>query len=418
MPSFSNLADTGSARIPLGVNSSFLEAATEIGMIGTKQWSLWTGSPDEKVDGLLVLGGYDEARVAGEFTVFEVDKELKRPFLEVTGISWERTNQDRIDLMPNSSRSMWALPEPVSYYLDVPEESYYKFVDAANFSGDAIYNSTSGNYQFPSVPDGELVITLNNGMKTTISAEELFLHPQKYSSSGVMQVTNDSYYLDRLWPKDNPSSTLFLGLPFMSQKVFVADWDAGKFYMADAVKEEQTTTTVRPLCTSTTTVPTSPPPTPPLDSGRGPNVPAIVGGVVGGVGGLLVIGSIAWFMLRKKKKPAQQATPEVCEPHYRVSSPPPKYATSAVYPLSEPRETNYTPPLQRMPPQEMASPPHSPAPQVASYMQSPTRSEVASSDYWIDHPVSPANHGDNRFTALSGPLEMPVNYDERFTRDK
>jgi len=395
--------DAGSARLPLGMNSSFLEAALEVGMIGTKQWSLWTGNPDRDIDGLFILGGYDEARVAGEFTAFDVDQETKSPYVQVTGIAWETINQDSIDLMPNASQAVWALPEPRNYYVGVPGESYLKFLDATNSSGKVIYNSTSGWVNFPTIPDGDFVVTLNNGMKTTIPAKDLFLHPQDYDSNGVMQNSNDSYYVDRLMPQINPSSALYLGLPFMNQKMFVADWDAGKFYMADAVKDEQTTTNVRPLCTSSTTVPPSPPPSPSPHPDSGPNIPAIAGGVGGGVGGLILIGLIAWFVLRKKKNAQEQATPEVSEPPYQVSSPPPKYATSSVHPVSDPRESYFSPPPQHIPPQEMASPLHSPPQQVAS------------PDYWNNHPAGPGNHREKRVAAISGPLEMPADYDERFT---
>jgi hypothetical protein len=415
--SFSDLADAVGSSLPFGVNSSFLKAAFDVGMIGTKQWSLWTGNVDNNIDGRLILGGYDEARVAGPFTAFDVNEDFNLPYLQATGIAWEATDQDTINLMPNLTDWIWALPEPGSGYLQVPKETYFKFVDVANSTGDAIYNSTSGYYQFYNVPDGNIVITLNNGMKTTIPVRELFRHPQYYDSSGVLQDLNDTFYVTRLWGLDD-GSNFYFGLPFMNQKMFVADWDAGKFYMADALKDDQTATTVRPLCTPPTTAPPPPAPPPPHP---GPNVAAIVGGVVGGVGGLLVIGLIAYFVLRKRKKAKEKAqgVPEFCGSPYSVSSPPPKYTTPGVRPVSEPEETyyrTYSPSPQHMPPQEMSSAPHSPMPQMASYMPSHPRTEGTSSEYWTGHPTGQENHGDRVYSTLSGPLEMPTEYDRRPTR--
>lgn len=393
------------------MDSSYLEAAFKVGMVGTRQWSLWTGTPNEDVDGLLVLGGYDEARVAGEFTAFEVHDELKRPYLQITDIEWARSEQDFVSLMPNDTKSLWALPEPYTPYLYVPEDSYFKFVELANSSGDVIFD------RFYSVPDGEVIITLNNGMETTIPLQDLFYHPYEYDEDGVYQILNDSYHLSMLWPDERTNGPLYLGRPFMDQKMFVADWDAGKFYMADAVKDEQAATNIKSLCTPaaiTTPRTTTTPPRPT----SGSDIPAIAGGVAGGVGGLLVIGLVAWFMLKRKKKAKQQAIPEVSEPSNRVSSPPPKYPTAGTYPISEAPERYASPPPQHMSPQEMASPPRSPPPQAASHMQSPMISQGTSSGHWSGQPAEPMYNAGNGFTPTSGPLEMPADYDERSATSK
>ncbi|KAK5094872.1 hypothetical protein LTR70_003814 [Exophiala xenobiotica] len=398
----------------------YLEAAFKVGMVGTRQWSLWTGTRNEDVDGLLVLGGYDEARVAGEFTAFEVNDERKRPYLQITGIEWARSKQDSVNLMPNNTKSLWALPEPYTSSFYVPEDSYFKFVELANSSGDVTfdryYNDVS-LYRFYSVPEGEVIITLNNGMETTIPLQDLFYHPYNYTEDGIMQTLNDSYYLSLLWPDQSSNGLLYLGQPFMDQKMFVADWDAGKFYMADVVRDELAATNIKLLCTPPTiTTPrtTATPPRP--DSG--PDIPAIAGGVAGGVGGLLVIGLVAWFMLKRKKKAKQQAIPEMSESSNRVSAPPPKYATAGTYPISEAPERCASPPPQHMPPQEMASPPRSPPPQVASHMQSPMISQGPSSGHWSGQPADPSYNAPSGFTPTSGPLEMPADYDERSATSK
>jgi len=413
VPSFSDLAVPGYSSLPLAGNSSFIEAALEVGMIGTRQWSVWTGNPDLGIDGLFVLGGYDEARVAGDFTSFDVDEETQLPYLQVKGMSWEGSDGRPVELMPNSTSYLWALPEPFTELIHVPQDTYDKFVAAVNSTGTAMYNSTSEVTQYSNVPNGELVITLNNGMKTTIPVQDLFFHPQSYNDDGILKDKNDTYYWDALQPLSNPSGAIYLGLPFMNQKMFVADWDGGKFYMADAAKDEQTSTNIRPLCTSTTTAP-PPPPSPAADSG--PNVAAIGGGVGGGVGGLLVIALIAWFVL-KKKKAQKQAIPEVEKSPFQASGPPPQYATAGAYPGSEQQEKYYSQPPQQMP-QEMASPPPPMASRVVSYMPNSASSEAASSDYWVGQPAGSVNHGDKGFTAVSGPVEMPAAYDERFATNK
>ncbi|KAK5077661.1 hypothetical protein LTR70_009541 [Exophiala xenobiotica] len=440
---------TDPSSLGIGVNSSFLEAALNGSMIGTKQWSLWPGDLRNNIDGLLVIGGYDEDRVAGEFTSFDTNEQLGvGPYVEITGMDWESSTGNITNLMPNNTRSMRATLEPAYHWLEMPNESYLKFAAATNST---FYNETSGFYQYYQWPEGNLTITLSNGLRTTIPQTDLFEYPTYFNDRGYLEVLNKTYlHTSVTWtgPLDDLNSVaypLWLGQPFMTQKLLVTDWDGGTFYLADAIRTDlgPGARSLKPLCTggvSPSATPTTLPPLPSAtsnsDNGKGSdddgepnnstNVGAIAGGVVGGVAGLAIIGILAFCLVRRRKKQRrvsegqqQQYFPEVAEAPYRneLSSPPPKYISGGVY-----EADNATTPD---PSQRYASSlaqtggtqnPSSPRSELGTTSPSPWDGEHASGRAGLATEMSTRQHGmlsGNKFSATSGPLEMPENYDER-----
>jgi len=295
-----------------------------------------------------MIGGYDEDRVAGTFTSFDINEELGvGPHVEITGMDWEASTGKITNLMPKNTPSMRATLEPARPWLDMPDESYLNFVVA---TGSTFYNETSGYDQYYQLPGGNLTITLSNGLRTTIPPTDLFDYPKYYNDRGNLEFSNRSYIQTKaLWAgsiddiKENYYS-LQLGQPFMMQKLLVTDWDRGTFYLADANKTDlgQGARSLKSLCTGGALPRATPTPLQPLpsstsnNSGVGSdngtkstntNTGAIAGGVVGGVAGVLIIGFLAFFLVRRRKKQRedQQHVSEVAEApyHNRLSSPPP-----------------------------------------------------------------------------------------------
>lgn len=298
-------------------------------MIGTKQWSMWPGNLYSDVDGLLVLGGYDEARVDGAFQQFEVDKDTKDLYVQITKMEFKNSTKTS-DLMGGVSR-IWAYIEPYAEVVTLPKASYNSWINATMGQ----YSNVSSRYEWPSIPDGDLIITFNNGHKTTIPAEDLFRRPTAYNAEGTLTVTNTTKYYQRVSQKSDKTD-MILGMPFLTQKILVTDWDKGTFSLANAIKTKMSNSErdIKPLCLPAgEPIPASPGPTP---EPKRSNVAAIAGGVGGGVGGLLVIGLIAFFVLRKRKnqRKAQaeaQAVRAVSETQQYPAGDPPKYPSVGVY---------------------------------------------------------------------------------------
>lgn len=422
--------------LALGINSSFLEAALASSVIPTKQWSLWPGNVYDSLDGLLILGGYDDDRRGSAF--IEMPVEDHQPlYIEVTGLDWEHSSGKVTDLMPNDTARMIGALEPFFDWIDLPFESYSTFHDITN----GTYNYTLGRYIYEKKPTGTLIVTLSNGMKTTIPSDDLFDYPEAYDEKGRLGSTTYDYQEAKVYSSlTYPEGVLWFGQPFLTQKLLVTDFENGRYFLADAVKQDlgSGARNLKPLCTG------GPPPagetyTDPAILGtpkKKMNVAAIAGGVGGGIGGLLVIALIAFFVLRRRKQKNQAAAqrvpylPEVTqtqtEPPCRGStmSPPPKYMTSGVY------ETGIS--EQQQPQRYQSPPPHqSHLHPVSSELASP-RSDTGTASQWggSDNRTSQAGvsasgndskyemSSENRFTAVSGPFEMPneYGYDERGDR--
>lgn len=410
--------------LALGINSSFLDAALASSVIPTKQWSLWPGNVYDNLNGLLILGGYDEDRRGSAFIEMPVE-DYSPLYIEVTGLDWEQSSGKVTDLMPNDTARIVGTLEPFFDSIDLPSESHSAFLKITN----STYNYTSGGYVCEKKPTGNLIVTLSNGMKTAIPSDDLFDYPEAYDEKGRLETTTYGHLEAKVYPN---AGVLWFGQPFLTQKLLVTDFENGKYFLADAVKEDlgSGARNLKPLCTG------GPPPgdetyiDPPIPGTpkKKTNIAAIAGGVGGGIGGLLVIALIAFFVLRRRKQKNQTSAqqiphlPEVIqtqtEPPYRGStiSPPPKYMTSGVY------ETGIS--EQQQPQRYQSPPPHqSRLHPVSSELASP-RSDTGTASQWAgsDNHTSQAGvsgsvndskyemSSENRFTAVSGPFEMPNEY--------
>lgn len=345
---------TDRSALALGLNSSFIRAALETQMIGTKAWSYWPGNKYLGLDGLLILGGYDEARVGSDFATYKTEERYNgawpaTTYLEIKGLEWEYNPGNSTNLMPSDATTIGATLEPYWDAVYLPTAS----MDIIAESFESTYNSTIGTYMFEDFPVGNLIVTLVDDTRTIIPADDLFDYPTYYDDQGTETYSySDDYsylYASKIFDTSDYAGDylLTLGLPFLSQKVIVADFDNGEYHMADAVKHDlgSGARSLKPLCTGGALAGSSNK-TEPIDPKlvkKSTNVGAIAGGVVGSVAGLIIIALIAFFVLRRRKQKQsaedQQQIPylpEVTqtqyEPPHRGStiSPPPKYMTSRV----------------------------------------------------------------------------------------
>jgi hypothetical protein len=282
--------------------------------VPSKQYSIWPGveSVQAPVDGLLIVGGYDEARKNGDFVNFTSSRKDAPFYVEIVDITWENTPGNVTSIFPSDTTKLFGNLDPFYDAIYLPSEVYNVFQSVSG----ATYNDTLGKlvYDSLSIPTGTMTVTLSNGYKTQISGSDLFDYPQDYDETGNQYVTNRDLVTAKVEPYyQYPQYWLFIGVPFMTMNYVVADFEQKTWMMAPAVRDDfgqKTALTLKPLCTPANT---STPPPPPAPSRSQSNTAAIGGGVGGGVGGLLLISGLIALILfwrhRKRRAVAQGYQP-------------------------------------------------------------------------------------------------------------
>jgi hypothetical protein len=211
----------------LGRGSTFLEVAVNTSAAPSQAWGLWTGSRsiENPVDGLLVIGGYDTARIDGDFTTSSTSRNGPTCVL-VTNITYNSVNGSS-SLFSNSSETLEVALEPFERSLELPQDIFDNFVQVSQGS----WNDSLGLLTYPRAnpPDGNLTITLLNGYTTVIPASELFSMSRLYDSSGVYSIINPDRMIAEVGNNTDPRYVPSWGIPFLTMNYMVVDYDKGTF---------------------------------------------------------------------------------------------------------------------------------------------------------------------------------------------
>ncbi|KIX05333.1 uncharacterized protein Z518_06205 [Rhinocladiella mackenziei CBS 650.93] len=311
----------------IGRESPFLQAVIDSNAAPIRSWGLWPGSRayDQPIDGLLVVGGYDTARVTGEFTSFP-SLDGCYTCLQIEDLSWE-TDSGSISLFNGSVSALQVSLNPWSETLQMPQELWESFAQVT----DGVYDPTFDRltYLASSTPNGNLTVSVKDGYKSSIPASELFTFPRYYDSMGNYTTYNETYKRALIVNYTNLDTEYnYLatwGMPFLTMNYLVMDVEAKEFRLAEAVRQDfanQGGAFPTSLCTGGPPVDS---PTPPPDDGDGTPIGAIVGGVVGGVGGLLLIALGMFLFFRRRKRRGQSAPQTAALPppqNYHQPAPP------------------------------------------------------------------------------------------------
>jgi len=210
--------------------SSFLNTLVASNAVSSTVWSIWTGSRSitEPLDGLLIIGGYDEARLAGELHNFTTHPDCMLS-VKIAKISYERNGQE-ISLFSSPTHLKTACIDITSHRLELPSEAIEKFINVTN----ATYNITSGelNWLPGQMLGGNITITLSNGYVTTIPETEIFEPPRLWNSKGEYEIIPGPTISTVSY--GSPGFALTLGQPFMSMNYIVVDYANSMFQMAPA----------------------------------------------------------------------------------------------------------------------------------------------------------------------------------------
>ncbi|KIW76102.1 hypothetical protein AYO21_08424 [Fonsecaea monophora] len=338
----------GQGVMPLGSGSDFLRIAVESGAVPSTVYGLWTGSRsiDHPVDGSLVVGGYDTTRINGSLTTFNSLEQCEMCVV-ITSLAYE-DESGSTNLFSNASESLQVNLQPSERALNVPQNVWENFMKATN----AVYNDSYLTYPSTAVPTGNLVVTLQNGYKTTIPSEELFYYPRGYDDEGKYTVIDNTYQIATMFNYTNDGYVLDWGIPYMTMNYIIADYKRSQFKMAPAIRTDfesqgggyvlqascdpvtATATSTTSVSTGTSTATTSASAS--HSGGGNKNIGPIVGGVVGGVLGLiLIVGGLALLFYRSRRRKnnagaaAEHGQPTLTTPMMGNASPGPNGGSTA-----------------------------------------------------------------------------------------
>jgi len=243
-----------SAGLALGVNSSFLRAVVNAGLIPSMSWGLGVGSRsvERPTPGDLTLGGFNASWFSeNEFRTFQISN--------VTGCPLRVMIEDIVVGSPGQEgRSLFDSPSERYYACIHPFQSRYGLTrrmvsQLMNLTGhepvvddpDAIY------YETPKPL--ELTIKLDN-LTTTTPSYELFTQKRGAApdTPGVYSILSNTTY--DIGVKSNYDSAagketeILLGAIFLSTMYLVVDLNAGIFKLAPINPKAPSAKELQPLC--------------------------------------------------------------------------------------------------------------------------------------------------------------------------
>ena len=256
-------------------------------------------------DGALTIGGYEPARVAGDFTTFPLGNwSLQQPCpLQITirSILYNRPNGIS---EPLTSENIIACIEPFHDHLTFTPAVAAKFANVTN------YNSSYPGLTYPTnqAPDGNLTIVLGNNYTTVIPNSELVTLKRGSDQFGHYAITNSSIVETeiRYNAQSDPTTVQpILGGTYLTFNYLIVDYESGQFQLAPAVQGGQATGSqpLKAICTQSSV----------SNNKAGDNsrkIGAIAGGTVGGVVGLAVIGGLILLFHRHRRPPQHPQGPE------------------------------------------------------------------------------------------------------------
>lgn len=279
----------------LGANSTFINRLVEAGLAPSRSWSFFAGVYSDIRAGALIIGGYAERFYQGTLHSKNVTDACAVCF-EVARMEY-RQGSTTTNLLPDGNGNFTVAVDPYYPFLIVPDSMLDKFGNATN----GVWSSLLGmhSYSPDSVPTGEIVVTLANGLATTIPNNALF-NPPAYDNGLLSAYRNDSMVYGVFsglsdWGVQSDDSAVF-GMPFAAMVYLIHDFERHTVSIANANQGAEVGGDATAIC--------------PPDSesgGTSNHAGAIAGGVVGGVVGLALIIFLAWFFRRRKKRKTVQA---------------------------------------------------------------------------------------------------------------
>lgn len=354
--------------IGMGVNSTMLSTLKSTGKIAARAWGMFWGregaTRETQLDGSMVFGGYDRAKVVGQpYTQFLVaDRSVCSTgmLVTVTDLVLNFANGTNASLFPpakTSSISACIVPDyPV--LMTMPNDPYFNnfrlltnaFIEGRSFGID-FYSIRYNDSDIPYT--GDLTIKLQSGLNVRIPNDQLIV-PDRYSDSKtgqwVVNSTDPTIVINPI-QDINGNDLSQLGRQFLSAAYLMVNEETGQFslWAANPTLDEDLAAfdadgkeadSICPTTSSTNTTAPQPDALTATASNKGPAKAASGGLSTGAIAGI-VIAAVAVIALASglgvwlsRKKRARKAASQQGE-----------YVETIVEEFPKARQTSYQPEL-------------------------------------------------------------------------
>ncbi|KIV97165.1 hypothetical protein PV10_00947 [Exophiala mesophila] len=407
----------------IGFNSTFLNALVDNDLAPIKSWGLWPGSRSvsEPRNGLLIVGGYDSARVGGDWVTFDSIPTCTT-CLQIRDMEWITDDNNKTSIFAGTQEALQVSINPYGDLLSVPQGVYENFGRATGGVYDPDQSGFSWVRADGGAPNGTLRVTLQNGYETDIPHTEIFTRPRGYNSTtGAYVVMNQTVDTTLMQNVTSSSGVPMFGMPFLTMNYMIMDVEENQFRLAPAIRQNFASqgggVIERKLCegladpTESATPPgsTSEPggsnDNPEVtDGGSGTPVGAIVGGVVGGIAGLALLALAILFFLRRRRARANEAAVTGGSTAYDSTAQKGQYYPNGGYP-----NNGYYPSPGSPPPHPMGYTPVPPAEMYASPATVVPKSATASELFTPYSTTTTTHLGSGHNDASNMVHELPSN---------
>ncbi len=282
-------------------------------------WGLLAGSRLSKpsTDGLLTIGGYDDAQVTGDFSTFD-SRHNCPTCIHLEELTWVPETGSPIPLWHESLSDLDISINPWLDYLSLPTTVFQAF---GNSTG-GVYNDSYQSFTYPGSigPKGDLKFAIKGGYSSSIPASQIFLPIFTYEENGTLGIYDDTLKVAQVQRyetlDDSSSARALFGIPFLLSNYIVMDIERSQFRLAEAVRNDQH---VNDGSAAKTLCPKS------FDSftPHKKNIGAMVGGAVGGVVGIsfIVIAFFLWHFrtIRHGHRATRQAAPPARQLYHPIA---------------------------------------------------------------------------------------------------
>ncbi|KAI1204968.1 acid protease [Annulohypoxylon truncatum] len=334
------------ACLGLGTNSTFLNTLRESGKIASRTWSFFwgrsSGPSASQTDGSLVLGGYDRAKVSSGERYVEMLQDSTSPcstqmIVTITDMVLNFPNGTDVSIFPESlSTALTAciVPDyPVLMTLpsDPFMDNFFQLTDAAQ-NHERSFGINYYSFQYSAGEkryDGDMTIKFQSGLAVRVANDQLVVPDVDINPSTgelIANYTNPDLVINGLQnisANDMPQ----LGRQFLSAAYVMVNQDTRQFSLwaanpvsgEDLVAVDVNNVDITTICesnASTIISSSSPTPTPSPEKTSHSSPGKIAGAVVGSIGGLAILGVIAFWIIKKREASSEVSEQnEVIQPY-------------------------------------------------------------------------------------------------------
>ncbi|KAI0095828.1 acid protease [Hypoxylon sp. NC0597] len=358
------------ASIGLGTNSTFLNKLQESGRIASRTWSFFWGrnggSSTSQMDGSLVLGGYDRAKLSsGERYVERLQNSTSpcatQMIVTITDMVLNFPNGSDASIFPRSlstALSACIVPDyPV--LMTLPTEPFVNnFFELTGGAGDhersfginffaLKYSTNEKRY------DGDMTIKFRSGLAVRVPNDQLVVPDVDIDPTTgelVANYTNPDLVINGI-QNINANDMPQLGRQFLSSAYLMVNQDAGQFSLwaanpaasQDLVAVDANNADITAPCgPSAPTIIDSSSSTPSPEHALSPGT--IAGAVVGSIGGFVILGFLAFWFIKKRRENPWKASEQngVMYSHAQTEAP----QQPSLKPNSELPDSSYLVPVE------------------------------------------------------------------------